>query len=284
MWELRDSVRRKVRHMQIKGHVRAAAVAAIFIHSCGAVRAQDVGQQSAKPQAMAKDADPDWEVATVKPSDPNDPRGQHFNQRGRHQLMLDTTVEDFLLLGYSLQKSQLAGLPEWAKTQKWDVDGVPNAEGEPNWPQLQALVRKILAERFALKVHHEQRELAVYALTVAKGGAKMTPNTSDPNGMLDQQGGAANGRDVEKLKNTSMSDLAQILQFRVGRPVIDRTGLKGRYDFNLQWTTDESRAPAVDAPPGIFTAIQEQIGLKLEPVKAPADVLVVDAVERPGAN
>ena len=198
--------------------------------------------------------------------------------------MLDTTVEEFLLLGYSLQKSQLSGLPEWAKTQKWDVDGVTTVQGQPNWPQLQALVQKILAERFGLKTHHEQRELAVYALTVGKNGPKMTPNMSDPNGMLDQQNGGGNGRDVEKLKNTSMSDLAQILQFRVGRPVIDRTGLKGRYDFNLQWTTDESRAPAPDAPPGIFTAIQEQIGLKLEPVKAPADVLVVDAVERPGAN
>jgi uncharacterized protein (TIGR03435 family) len=119
---------------------------------------------------------------------------------------------------------------------------------------------------------------------VAKGGPKMTPNASDPNGMLDQQNDGRNGRDVEKLKNASMSDLAQILQFRVGRPVIDRTGLKGRYDFNLQWTTDESRTPAADAPPGIFTSIQEQIGLKLSPVKAPADVLVVDAVERPGAN
>ena len=82
-----------------------------------------------------------------------------------------------------------------------------------------------------------------------------------------------------------MADLAQMLQFRVDRPVVDQTGLKGRYDFRLQWTTDESRAPADgSAPPGVFTAIQEQIGLKLEPVKAQADVLVVDKVERPGAN
>jgi uncharacterized protein (TIGR03435 family) len=264
--------------------MRAVMVAAIAVGSCGAVWAQDAGQQVAKPQAMATNADPDWEVATVRPSDPNTRDSQHFNLAGRHVLMLDTTVEEFLLLGYSLQKSQLAGLPEWAKTQKWDVDGVPNVEGRPNWPQWQALVQKILTERFGLKVHHEQRKLAVYALTVGKGGPKMTPNASDPNGMMNQQGGDANGRDVQKLKNASMADLAIVLEFRIGRPVIDRTGLKGRYDFNLQWTADESRAPAPDAPPGIFTAIQEQIGLKLEAVKAPADVLVVDKVEKPGAN
>jgi uncharacterized protein (TIGR03435 family) len=249
-------------------------------------RAQDAaaGGQVTKPAAMAANADPDWEVATVRPSDPNDTRGQHFRPAGRHELMLDTTVEEFLLLGYSVQKSQVAGLPEWAKTQKWDVDGVATLEGQPNWPQLQVLVRKILAERFGLKFHHEQHKLAVYALTVAKGGPKMTLNTSDPSGLLNQQNDGSNGRDVEKLKNTSMQELAEILQWRVGRPVIDRTGLNGRYDFNLQWTTDEAQLTAPNAPPGIFTAIQEQIGLKLQPVKAPADVLVVDKVVRPGAN
>jgi uncharacterized protein (TIGR03435 family) len=81
-----------------------------------------------------------------------------------------------------------------------------------------------------------------------------------------------------------MMDLAPILQFRVDRPVVDETGLKGRYDFKLQWTTDETRDPAPDAPPGLFTAIQEQIGLKLDRTKAAADVLVIDQVERPGAN
>ena len=266
------------------GFLAACVVTGVLLCACEAVRAQDAGQQAPKPQAMARTVEPDWEVATVRPSDPNDTAGQHFRPSGRHELMLDTTVEEFLLLGYSLQKSQIAGLPDWAKTQKWDVDGVTTIEGQPNWPQLQVLARKILAQRFGLKFHHEQRKLAVYALMVGKGGPKMTPNTSDPNGMLNQQNDGRNGRDIEKLKNTSMEELAEILQFRVGRPVIDRTGLKGRWDFNLQWTTDEAQLTAPNAPPGIFTAIQEQIGLKLQPVKAPADVLVVDAVERPGAN
>jgi uncharacterized protein (TIGR03435 family) len=101
---------------------------------------------------------------------------------------------------------------------------------------------------------------------------------------MDQQNSAANGRDVESLKNASMPDLAEILQFRVDRPVLDQTGLKGRYDFQLQWSTDEAQTTQPDAPPGLFTAIQEQIGLRLEPVKAPADVLVIDHIEKPSPN
>lgn len=245
------------------------------------------GQDAAKPEPtkmMAKDVDPDWEVATVKPSDPSDTGGQHISLRGRYVLLTDTTVEQFLLLGYGVQKSQLAGVPDWATTERWDVRGMSDVDGEPTWKQLQGLIRKILAERFGLQLHHEQREMPVFALTVAKGGPKMIANTSDPNGWMHQQNGETSERHVEALKNTSMADLALILQFHVDRPVVDQTGLKGRYDFKLQWTLDGAQTTAADAPPGLFTAIQDQIGLKLERVKAPADVLVVDKAERPGAN
>ncbi len=254
---------------------------------CGMMGMPAQGQDAKKPELakmMAKDANPDWEVATVKPSDPNDTRGQHINLRGRRVMLLDTTVEQFLLLGYGVQKSQLVGEPEWVKTERWDVDGIPDVEGVPSWKQLQGMMQKILAERFGLQMHHEQREMPVFALTVAKGGPKAIANTSDPNGWMDQQNGEANGRHTEALKNASMADLALILQFHVDRPVLDQTGLKGRYDFKLQWTVDEAQTTAADAPPGLFTAIQDQIGLKLERVKAPADVLAIDKVERPGAN
>lgn len=263
------------------GFACAAMLAAIAVCVIAAAIAQS---NVAKPQPMAKDADPDWEVATVKPSDPNDNGGQHIRFRGRHVMLLDHTVEDILLIGYGVQKSQIAGEPDWVKTEKWDVDGVPDVEGEPDMSQLQGMMQKILLERFGLKLRHEQREMPVFALTVAKGGPKMTPNTSDPSGWMDQQNSAANGRDVESLKNASMPDLALILQFRVDRPVVDQTGLKGRYDFKLQWSTDEAQTTQPDALPGLFTAIQEQLGLKLEPVKAPADVLVIDQVEKPSPN
>ena len=267
-----------------KEWMRAVVVGAVVLCVAGALRAQDAGQPPAKPQMMAKDADPDWEVATVRPSDPSDTNGQHIRLRGRHVMLFDHTVEDILLIGYGVQKSQLVGEPDWVKTEKWDVDGVPDVQGQPDLRQLREMMQKILTQRFGMELHREQREMPVFALTVAKGGPKMTPNTSDPNGWMDQQNSAANGRDVENLKNASMPDLAEILQFRCNRPVVDQTGLKGRYDFKLQWTIDEARTTDADAPPGLFTAIQEQIGLKLEPVKAQAEVLVIDHVERPSAN
>jgi len=260
-------------------------VAAAALYGTLGVAAQ--GRDTTKPEPpkmMAKDANPDWEVATVKPSNPNDTRGQHVDFRGRNVLLLDTTLEQFLLLGYGIQSSQLAGEPDWAKTQKWDVDGVPDAEGIPNLAQTQALIRKILEERFGLQLHHEQREMPVFALTVARSGPRMVTNTSDPNGWMNQQNGMRNGVHLEDLKNASMGDLALILQFQVDRPVVDQTGLKGRYDFKLQWLTDEAQTPSPDAPPGLFTAIQDQIGLKLDRVKAPADTLVIDKVKRPGGD
>jgi uncharacterized protein (TIGR03435 family) len=262
-----------------------AVTAALLL--CGAATGTAQAQEAAKPQpmkAMPKQADPDWEVATVKPSDPTDVRGQHINFPGRHVMLLDTTVEQFLLLGYSVQQSQVPDLPDWVKTTRWDVDGVPDVEGIPSLPQVQALIRKILAERFGLQLHHEQRELSVFALTVAKGGPKLVLNTSDPNGWMDQQNGNVDGRHVESLKNASMAELALILQFHVDRPVVNQTGLTGRYDLQLQWAPDDPQTTAPDAPPGLFTAIREQIGLKLERVKAPADVLIIDKLEKPGAN
>lgn len=271
----------QTREMGKTGAACAAMLVAIAISVIPAAIAQN---DVAKPQPMAKDADPDWEVATVRPSDPNDNGHQHISLRGRHVMLLDHTVDDILLIGFGVQKGQLVGEPDWAKTERWNVDGVPDVEGEPSMRQLQEMMQKILVERFGLKLHHEQREMPVFALTVAKGGPKMTPNLSDPTGWFDQQNSIGNGRDVEALKNASMTDLAHILQFRVDRPVVDQTGLKGRYDLKLQWSTDEAQTTQTDALPGLFTALTEQIGLKLEPVKAPADVLVIDQVQKPSPN
>jgi uncharacterized protein (TIGR03435 family) len=247
--------------------------------------AQDAaaGQQAAKPAAMAMDADPDWEVVSVKAADPDD-HYDFFNIKGRHVVIRNESVLDILRTAYGMQKSQFVGLPDWVKTERYNVDGVPDAAGMPDADQMHALMRKLLAERFGLKAHHEQREMDVYALTVAKGGPRMEPSKSAPDAMPGNAGGQDNGRQTRKYWNVSMANFAPMLQFNVDRPVVDQTGIQGRYDFTMKWTVDQERATEPDAPPVLFTAIQEQIGLKLEPTKAPADVLVVDAIERPTAN
>jgi uncharacterized protein (TIGR03435 family) len=258
-------------------------VASVVFASSADMWAQGTVAGEKKEAMMAKGADPDWEVVTVKPGDPY-AKSDHIDLHGRHLTLENETVEIMMLLGYQMQKNQIAGVPEWAKTERWTVDGLADVDGEPNVSQLQTMVRKVLMKRFGLKAHREQRQMPVFALTVAKGRPKMTINTSDPNGLPDQHGSHGVGWVMYHYKNTSMPELALMLLSSVDRPIVDRTGLTERYDLQLKWTTDDAHATDPDAPPGLFTAIQEQVGLKLEPVKAMADVLVIDKVERPEGN
>ena len=254
--------------------------------AAGSLAAQGsaAGAEAKKPQMMVRDADPDWEVVTVRPSDPNAANAK-FDRRGRHLIIENQTVETILMFGYGMQKSQIAGAPDWVRTERFDVDGVPDVDGQPTIQQFQSIVRKLLTERFGLKAHKEQREMPVFALRVSKDGPKLSPRKGDPNAAPNQQVNNGQGYRMLRFTNYSMEHLALMMLVYVDRPVLDQTGLTGQYDFNLSYTYDETRAPTDgSAPPSLFTAIQEQMGLKLVPVKAPAEVLVVDAVERPSAN
>ena len=268
------------------GWVMAAVVGAIVVCAASALRAQDAGQSDGITQAkmMAKDADPDWDVVTVKPSDP-DKSENTFDVRGRHVIVGNRTVETMLRMAYGVQTSQIVGGPDWIRTEHFDADGVPNVEGQPSLKQFQSMVGKLLAERFGLVMHREQRELSVYALMVAKSGPKMEKSKGDPDGLPGDEDHQNGGVRSVQMRNATMGDFALDLMFYTDRPVVNQTGLSGRWDLMLKWTADESKAPQDgSAPPSIFTAIQEQMGLRLEPVKAQTDVLVIDKAERPGAN
>jgi uncharacterized protein (TIGR03435 family) len=244
------------------------------------------------PKMMPADADPVFEVATVKPSDPNRP-GRLFSIRGNEVITVNTTVRDLLVFAYGVHIRQISGGPGWMETDKYDLNGKPEG-GLPNNAQFRVMIQKLLADRFQLAFHHEKRELTVYALTVGKNGPKITKNES---------GGAIPGlifRGLGNLpvRNATMEEFASVMQSAVlDRPVVDQTGLKGRFDFQLQWTPDETqflslRGPGplpsppdgVETHPDLFTAIQQQLGLKLESTKAQTDVLVIDKVERPSEN
>ena len=233
---------------------------------------------------MAKEADPGWEAATVKPTDPND-AANYISIKGRHVLIEGASVQTMLKFAYTVQSSsQIVDAPEWMKTERWDVTGVPDIPGKPNVAQYQSMMRKLLAERFGLKLHREQREMPVFALEIARGGPKKMDKSANQSLGPGNNGNGQSGIETHHYTNTAMPDLALMLMVYGDRPIVDQTGLQGRYDFDLRWTKDETRTTDPNAPPGLFTAIQEQIGLKLEATKAMADVLVVDKVERPGAN
>lgn len=137
-------------------------------------------------------------MLTVRPSDP-DYKFDYITVRGKHVLVKSQSVESIVRRAFGAQKSQIVGPPNWAKTEHFDADGLPDIIGEPNANQLRGLLRKLLEERFALKAHHEQRESAVYALTVAKGGPRMDPSKADPNGVPENVGGNDNGRQSRKF-------------------------------------------------------------------------------------
>jgi uncharacterized protein (TIGR03435 family) len=255
-------------------------------HPLNLARATDDAQWEI-PKAsplMAKDADPDWDVVTVRPTDPSI-NNASIRMNGRQFVLENRSVETLLLAGYGVQKKQIVNAPSWIQTERWDVRGVPDVPGQPSLRQMQTLVRKVLAERFGLVTHTEKREMDVYALIVTRSGQKMTPSAANSSGLPDENDNDNGGVRTMHAANMSMSDLSLIMKFFMDRPVVDQTGLAGRYDFQLKWTYDESKTPPDGtAPPGLFTAIQEQIGLKLEPVKAQADVLVIDKIEHPSAN
>jgi uncharacterized protein (TIGR03435 family) len=247
----------------------------------------DAAWEIPRPDAMmAKDADPDWEVVSVKAHDPNDPNNaQAMTTKGRQVIISNRPLVGMLLFAYGMHKKEIAGAPGWMETERWDVEGLPDVPGEPSLKQMQNLIRKLLEERFGLKVHKESKELAVYAITVAKSGEKLTTSGGDPNGTPFENENSNGGVVTMRMTNMSMVEFAPDLGYFLDRPAVDQTHLTGRYDFQLKWTADESKAPPDGtAPPGMFTAIQEQLGLKLEPAKAPVDVLVIDKVERPSAN
>ncbi len=242
---------------------------------------------------MAADANPSFEVATIKPSKPDDQR-KAFVVQGNQFHIINQPLSQIISFAFDVQAKQVVGLPDWADSDKYDIEGKPDGVGAPSGKQWKIMIQKLLADRFKLTFHKDKRVLPVYVLTVSETGAKMTKNDSAPNGLpsLFFQGrlGKLN------VRNALMSDFTGLMQSVVlDRPVLDQTQLPGRDDFTLNWTPDDSqfggmgaRIPppteSADAPPNLYTAIQEQIGLKLEATKAPADVMVIDHVEKPSAN
>jgi uncharacterized protein (TIGR03435 family) len=243
------------------------------------------------PKPMATDKPAAFEVATIKPSIPDRP-GKLFTIKGRQVITINTTTNDLITFAYGIHAKQIVGGAPWMESDKFDVTGQPEGDGLPSTNQLREMIQKMLTDRFKLTFHRDKRELPAYAVLVGNAGSKMTKNESNPNGL---PGLFFKGLGVMVVTNATMADFAGTMQGAVlDRPVVDRTGLSGRYDFTLQWTPDESQfagmgvrvpPPSPDAQlPTLFTAMQEQLGLRLDSTRAPVEVFVIDRVERPSEN
>jgi uncharacterized protein (TIGR03435 family) len=226
-----------------------------------------------------------YEVSSIKPN--NSGSLSSSGEFGPHLRATNFTLKSLILTSYRIPESQLTGGPDWIGTLRFDIEA-NTAEGvQTHDPEHKlSLIRSLLEDRFQLKVHRETREGAVFNLVVGRNGSKLKHAVD--NG-APRSGGVGGGPDVAEMTGTgnSIEDLIGRLAVQVGRPVIDKTNLTGKFDFKMTFNP----RPLVSADPlkqsvapDIFTALQEQLGLKLESSKGPVEMLVIDSARLPSEN
>jgi uncharacterized protein (TIGR03435 family) len=206
--------------------------------------------------------------------------------------VVNATLKDLIETAYDLRDFQIEGGPKWADANKYDVDATPGTRPQEaavsprGWTNVRLKVQVLLKDRFQLQLHRETRIAPIYSLAIAKGGIKLSglSATQSPQmGITAGQGTIVGGA-------ASMAPLAYKLSRLLQRPVVNNTGLEGNYDFKLEWTPDPGpSAPdgqPVETPlgPSLFSALQQQLGLRLDATKGPMDVLVIDHVDKPSEN
>lgn len=275
--------------------------AALFIITFALASVTTTYEQQSAPAAPVEDPcsaqlHATFDVATIKPSDK--PAGGSSLRRRADSVTSSGVLRRLILFAYDLRDFQITGGPDWVNTQVWEI----SARVDPPDPDPMTLddagrqglldverqrLRSLMADRFKLKCHMTTRELPIYELIPAKGGVKFTATTAP----LEKQGSinANGGSRGEKLVATGIrfSDFVGYLSSETGRNVVDKTGLTGagRYDMTLTFMPAMASAMDSDASGAtIFTALEEQLGLKLVPAKGPVPVLVIDSVEKPSEN
>ena len=275
-----------------------------------------------RAQEDAAVANPEFEVATIKPHKGGDDQRNLMMSPGKFN-MSGMPVAELIRFAYDLKSdAQLTGGPGWVSSDKFDIDAketdaevqtFAKMSGEQKVPQVRLMVQSLLAERFHLKISHDTKELPVYVLVVAKNGPRMTVteapslpppgerNPGDPPKKTPHMVGIRmNGKgELEGLSTTTelLADVLSRQQELGNRLVLDKTGLTDHYNWKLKWTPSDAEAPmgadgaatpggpAADASaPSLFTALQEQLGLKLESQKEPVGVIVIDHIDQPSAN
>jgi uncharacterized protein (TIGR03435 family) len=205
--------------------------------------------------------------------------GSYSSTRNWRYIDRNQSLRDRIEHAYDVVEWQISG-PAWILSERFDVIAKPPAGTSSD--QFEVMMQNRMAERFKLQIHREQRERAVYVLVVAKAGLKAMSAAADGKASTKWS------RDHISAQHMPMAQFAERLSRVADRPVVDSTGLQGAFDFELKWTpenaeakpVENARGPITDAPPSLFTAIEEQLGLKLEPRKAPVEILVVDHAEK----
>lgn len=241
-----------------------------------------------------------FEVASIKPNAASDNRVMIRMAPGGTVMMTGVTVRQLIAQAYDMRDFQISGGPGWIAADHWDINakaedgGAPPAGPAQMQTAMRAMMRNLLEERFGLKVRQETKEMPAYVLLPGKNGPKL----KDAEAGAQQGQRIRMGRGLIESTGMPMSALAQQLSQQLGRPVVDKTGLTGLYAVELKFTPEPGHSggmpgppPSPDAPPPaaadgptIFTALQEQLGLRLDSQKTSVPVLVIEAVNRPSEN
>jgi len=247
----------------------------------GASQGQTHASPSAKPRV--------YEVVSIKPSKPGTPSSSDILPNGFRETdtTLDTLVRDAFHIVYD---KLVVGLPSWTESEPYDIEARVDADTVARWRKLNSMERRkdeqpmlqaLLMDRCKLKFHYEKKELAVYDLVIAKGGVKMKEAPQDEVETTQMAGGGGVTLTAHAI---STGSLIYTLSGTDDRLVVDKTGLGGkRFDFTLHWSPNNMAINA-DSGPSLYTALQEQLGLKLVPSKDTVSVLVIDQMERPSPN
>jgi uncharacterized protein (TIGR03435 family) len=202
--------------------------------------------------------------------------------RGRTVTATASTLRDLLTYAYGVRYEQLAGGPGWIADDHYDLLAKSEGEGVLATADARQMMQALLADRFQLQVHRETQEVPMYALVVARNGPKLKPSRPDATGGYTVRG-TGQGLHMEATR-TTMEQLSRQLAGTSGRYVMDRTGLTGLYAFTLDWWPADRTPPADSDIPSMFDALQEQLGLKLEPARGPIEKLVIDRAQKPSEN
>jgi uncharacterized protein (TIGR03435 family) len=254
-----------------------------------AVSAIGANAQTAPTQTIQAATPPTFDVASIHPHTPIPHERNHIwsSSNDGNFRTSNVTLKAIIQYAFDMPESRIVDAPSWTSSQPFDIDAksgdavnqrLHDLPSDQARPIKLAMIQALLADRFSLKTHREQRELPLYELVIAKGGSKLTPAKSD--GLL-----INHWNNRFSAQGITLPMLAQELARDAGRVILDKTGITGRFDIDLRWQPDDAPPDSHDAAyPHFFTALQEQLGLRLEPGKGHVDVLVIDSVHRPSPN
>jgi uncharacterized protein (TIGR03435 family) len=217
-----------------------------------------------------------FEVASIKPS-AGEQDTTYYSPAGERFQVDAATVKGLIAYAYNVREFQIVNAPAWAASDRFDILAKmiePPPDDGLSSENVRSMVRDLLADRMALHLHNDKKEMAALALTVAKGTPELHASRFRRGPTMRGRPGSISGR------NLTLDVLASVLSERVERPVLNQTGIAGQFDINLRWVPEDS----TETGPSLFTAMQEQLGLKLESQHALTDILVVDHVEHPSPN